>query len=104
MDFMPEGMEAVRACLDGIDRNAPVTVEPAAAIRQPIRLISTPSPWLATFRLPQKIMGVLSPARPTSHTAASRRPLAWPSELLPALFVGLCIRYDALRSTAKWGS
>jgi len=31
MDFTPEDMEAVRACLDGIDRNVPVTVEPAAA-------------------------------------------------------------------------
>jgi hypothetical protein len=31
MDFTPEDMEAVRACLDGIDRNTPVTVEPAAA-------------------------------------------------------------------------
>jgi hypothetical protein len=31
MDFMPEGLEAVRACLEGIDRNVPVAVEPAAA-------------------------------------------------------------------------
>ena len=29
MDFTPEDMEAVRACLDGIDRNTPVTVEPS---------------------------------------------------------------------------
>jgi hypothetical protein len=29
MDFMPEGMEAVRASLEGIDRNVPVAVEPA---------------------------------------------------------------------------
>jgi hypothetical protein len=28
--FTPEDMEAVRACLDGIDPNVPVTVEPAA--------------------------------------------------------------------------
>jgi hypothetical protein len=27
-----EDMEAVRACLDGIDRNTSVTVEPAAAV------------------------------------------------------------------------
>jgi hypothetical protein len=32
MDFTPEDMEAVRACLEGIDRNVPVTVEPAAAV------------------------------------------------------------------------
>jgi hypothetical protein len=31
MDFTPEDMEALRACLEGIDRNAPVTVEHAAA-------------------------------------------------------------------------
>ena len=31
MDFTPEDMEAVRACLEGIDRDVPVTVEPAAA-------------------------------------------------------------------------
>jgi hypothetical protein len=30
MDFMLEGMEAVRACLDGIDRNEPVTIERTA--------------------------------------------------------------------------
>jgi hypothetical protein len=29
--FTPEDMEATRACLDGIDRNVPVKVEPAAA-------------------------------------------------------------------------
>jgi hypothetical protein len=32
MDFTPEDMEAVRACLEGIDKNMPVTVEPAAAV------------------------------------------------------------------------
>jgi hypothetical protein len=32
MDFTPEDMEAVQACLEGIDRNVPVTVEPAAAV------------------------------------------------------------------------
>jgi hypothetical protein len=31
MDFTPEDMEAVQSCLEGIDRNVPVTVEPAAA-------------------------------------------------------------------------
>ena len=31
MDFTPEDMEAVRSCLEGIERNVPVTVEPAAA-------------------------------------------------------------------------
>jgi hypothetical protein len=31
MDFTPEDMEAVQACLGGIDRNVPVSVEPAAA-------------------------------------------------------------------------
>ena len=31
MDFTPEDMVAVRACLEGIERNVPVTVEPAAA-------------------------------------------------------------------------
>jgi hypothetical protein len=31
MDFTPEDMEAVRACLEGIDHNVPVAVEPAAA-------------------------------------------------------------------------
>ena len=31
MDFTPEDMEAVRARLEGIDRNVPVTVEPTAA-------------------------------------------------------------------------
>jgi hypothetical protein len=31
MDFTPEDMEAVRACLERIDRNVPVAVEPAAA-------------------------------------------------------------------------
>ena len=31
MDFTPEDMEAVRACLEGIDRNVPVAIEPAAA-------------------------------------------------------------------------
>ena len=32
MDFTPEDMEAVQVCLEGIDRNVPVTVEPAAAV------------------------------------------------------------------------
>ncbi len=32
MDFTPEDMEAVQACLEGIDRTVPVTVEPAAAM------------------------------------------------------------------------
>ncbi len=32
MDFTPEDIEAVQACLTGIDRNVPVTVEPAAAV------------------------------------------------------------------------
>jgi hypothetical protein len=31
MDFTPEDMEAVQTCLEGIDGNVPVTVEPAAA-------------------------------------------------------------------------
>jgi hypothetical protein len=31
MDFTPEDMEALRACLEGIDPNVPVAVEPAAA-------------------------------------------------------------------------
>jgi hypothetical protein len=31
MDFKPEDMEAVQSCLEGIDRNVPVAVEPAAA-------------------------------------------------------------------------
>jgi hypothetical protein len=31
MDFTPEDMEAVQSCLEGIDRNVPVAVEPAAA-------------------------------------------------------------------------
>jgi hypothetical protein len=31
MDYTPEDMEAVQACLDGIHRNVPVSVEPAAA-------------------------------------------------------------------------
>ncbi len=32
MDFTPEDMEAVQVCLEGIDRNVPVTVGPAAAV------------------------------------------------------------------------
>jgi len=32
MDFTPEDMEAVQACLEGIVRNVPVSVEPAAAV------------------------------------------------------------------------
>ena len=32
MDFTPEDMEAVQACLEGIDRNVPVTGEAAAAV------------------------------------------------------------------------
>jgi hypothetical protein len=31
MDFTPEDMEAVQSCLEGIDRNVPMAVEPAAA-------------------------------------------------------------------------
>jgi hypothetical protein len=31
VEFKPEDMEAVQSCLEGIDRNLPVTVEPAAA-------------------------------------------------------------------------
>ena len=31
MDFTPEDMEAVQSCLERIDRNVPVAVEPAAA-------------------------------------------------------------------------
>jgi hypothetical protein len=31
MDFTPEDMEAVQTCLEGIERNVPVTVDPAAA-------------------------------------------------------------------------
>ena len=32
MDFTPDDMEAVQSCLEGIDRNVPVAVEPAAAV------------------------------------------------------------------------
>jgi hypothetical protein len=32
MDFTPEDMEAVQACLEEIDRNVPVSVEHAAAV------------------------------------------------------------------------
>ena len=32
MDFTPEDMEVVQACLEGIDRNVPVAIEPAAAV------------------------------------------------------------------------
>jgi hypothetical protein len=32
MDFTPEDMEAVQICLEGIDRDLPVKVEPAAAV------------------------------------------------------------------------
>ena len=32
MDSAPEDMEAVRTCLEGMDRNVPVAVEPAAAV------------------------------------------------------------------------
>jgi hypothetical protein len=32
MDFTPEDVEALQACLGGIDRNVFVTVEPAAAV------------------------------------------------------------------------
>jgi hypothetical protein len=32
MDFTPEDMEAVRACVDGIDPETPVTVEPPATV------------------------------------------------------------------------
>ena len=32
MDFTPEDMEAVQACLEGIDRNVPVAIELAAAV------------------------------------------------------------------------
>jgi hypothetical protein len=31
LDFTPEDMEA-EACLEGIDRNVPVTIEPSAAV------------------------------------------------------------------------
>jgi hypothetical protein len=31
MDFTPEDVETVRACLEAIDPNVPITVEPAAA-------------------------------------------------------------------------
>jgi hypothetical protein len=31
MVFTPEDMEVARACVEGINRNVPVTVEPAAA-------------------------------------------------------------------------
>jgi hypothetical protein len=43
MDCAPEDMEAVRACLEGIDRNVPVTGEPAAAkllMRNTIRTVA----------------------------------------------------------------
>ena len=32
MDFTPEDIEALRACLDGVDRSTPVIVEPAATV------------------------------------------------------------------------
>ena len=32
MDFTPEDMEAVQTCVEGIDGNVPVAVEPAAAV------------------------------------------------------------------------
>jgi hypothetical protein len=35
MDFTPEDMEAVQACLEGIHRNVPVSVGPAAALLLP---------------------------------------------------------------------
>ncbi len=31
MDYTPEDMEAVHTCLEGLNRNLPVTVEPGAA-------------------------------------------------------------------------
>ena len=32
MGFLAEDTEAVQSCLEGIERNVPVTVEPAAAV------------------------------------------------------------------------
>jgi hypothetical protein len=41
MDFGPEDMEAVQACLEGIDRNVPVAVEPAAATERGVQIASS---------------------------------------------------------------
>ena len=43
MDFTPEDMEAVQTCLEGIERNVPVVVEPAAAKLLMPNTVRTPS-------------------------------------------------------------
>jgi hypothetical protein len=50
MDSAPEDMEAVRTCLEGMDHNVPVAVEPAAAVLLIPNTVRTVSDILA---LPQ---------------------------------------------------
>jgi len=68
MDFTPEDMEAVQACLDGIDRNVPVSVEPAAAallLPHAARSLLIRCNWMASpagaGASPGERWGVLSP-------------------------------------------
>ena len=42
MDFTPKDMEAVQACLEGIDRNVSVAVKPAAAVLLMPNTVRTP--------------------------------------------------------------
>ena len=52
MDFTPEDMEAVQACLEEIDRNVPVSVEPAAAMLLMPNTVRTIGDILALWQWP----------------------------------------------------
>jgi hypothetical protein len=51
MDFRPEDMEAVRTCLEGIDRKGPMAVESAAAELMP-NIVRTVADILALVEWP----------------------------------------------------
>jgi hypothetical protein len=66
MNFTPEDLEAVRACLEGIDRY-PVTVEPAAA-----KLLIAGPAFPLDYAVEILGGGAEGPGSPTSHSAPSR--------------------------------
>ena len=68
MDFTPEDMEALQTCLEGIDRNVPVAVEPAAAKLLMPNTVRT----VARHPCPRGMAGRTAPARGGTLAACRR--------------------------------
>jgi hypothetical protein len=98
MDFTPEDMQAVQTCLEGIDRNVPVTVEPAAAKLLMPNTVRTVADILALAECLRLAVERWQPAaevriervrsRPPGRCTPSHRAVTLPSGCLENFWVG----------------